>query len=660
MCGIWGFIGQDANYLDLCDSYSNIQPRGPTRGNLVKATSTVPCYMGFHRLAIVEDSAPGDQPFVWEEGDRRIYLGCNGEIYNYKELIKEHDLPVRTQSDCEVILWMYLQYDAQKLFNMLSGEFALFIYDFDLKNEKLTVYLGRDHCGIRPLFYAASETHLAFCSEAKGLTASLEENPRQIVEGVKVFPPRSFLRAEVEMKRTREPAQAKLYFTNCGPDMLTRDYDPKLAEQQVKAEINSKELSDLDQENHKENGKENGDGKKHEEEKHDYLATNKAALSHTPKVSYKISHSIESYYDLQQHAVLITDEEEAKKLIRAELEKAVIDRLHSKAELGCLLSGGLDSSLVSAIAAREFAKVGRKLKTFSIGMPGSTDKDFAEKVARHIGSCHVHVEFSEKDFLGALGTILRCTETFDITTIRATTGQYLISKWVADHTDVKVLVIGDGSDELAAGYMYFHSAPDALASHRENIRLLENIHLYDVLRADRAVAGNGLEARVPFLDKRFIELYLSIEPELRVPRNSDKAEGKRLEKFLMRESFRDSGLLPDEVLYRRKEAFSDGVSSVEKSWYSIIQQWANESISDAEFEKSKSEYAHLPPNSKESLFYRRSFERIFGTGDICKIVPNYWLPLWSGNVIDPSARILKVYNEVDQKAGFGDAQDKTN
>ena len=629
MCGIWGFIGEHPNILELFDGYSNIQARGPTRSHFIKATSKVPFYFGFHRLSIVEDTATGDQPFVWEEGDRRIYVGCNGEIYNYKQLAKEHNLTMKTASDCEVILWLYLQYDVQKLFNLLSGEFAIFIVDFDLKTNNATVYLGRDHCGIRPLFYAVSESHLAFCSEAKGLTSGLEQDPKQLVDGVQVFPPRSILKAQITAEVAREGAQGKLHFTNCGPDSLTRDYDENKASVQVGQGSEAQ---------HQENGA----------TKHDFLSTNKGDLGHQPKITYKITSSLESYISLQIHEVRIRDEEKAKQMIRAELEKAVIDRLHSKAELGCLLSGGLDSSLVSAIAARELKKEGKQLKTFSIGMPGSTDKGFAEHVARHIGSLHVHIEFSEDEFLGALGTILRCTETFDITTIRATTGQYLISKWVADHTNVKVLVIGDGSDELCAGYMYFHSAPDAVGSHNENIRLLENIHLYDVLRADRAVAGNGLEARVPFLDKTFIELYLSIDPELRIPRPSDKVGGKKLEKFLLREAFRDTNLLPDEVLYRRKEAFSDGVSSVEKSWYSIIQQWANESISDEEYEKSKSEYQHLPPNSKESLFYRRSFERIFGKGDICKIVPNYWLPLWSGNVTDPSARILKVYNDVDE------------
>lgn len=145
-------------------------------------------------------------------------------------------------------------------------------------------------------------------------------------------------------------------------------------------------------------------------------------------------------------------------------------------------------------------------------MPGATDRKYAEMVAKKIESEHTHVEFSEEDFLNAVEEVVGVTETFDITTIRATTGNYLIGKWVSENTDIKVLLIGDGSDELCSGYMYFFNAPTPEDSHKENIRLIEDIHMYDVLRADRGVADNGVEARVPFLDKNFIRLILSIDP----------------------------------------------------------------------------------------------------------------------------------------------------
>ncbi len=247
------------------------------------------------------------------------------------------------------------------------------------------------------------------------------------------------------------------------------------------------------------------------------------------------------------------------KKIRDVFTECVIERIQSDRDMGALLSGGLDSSLVCSIFARELAKKGRKLYTYSIGMPGATDRKYAEMVSKHIGSIHKHVEFSEKDFINAVEKIVQVTETFDITTIRATTGNYLIGKWISQNTDIKVVLIGDGSDELCSGYMYFFNAPTPLDSHKENIRLIEDIHRYDVLRADRGVADNGLEARVPFLDKKFINLYLSIDPKLRIP--SMTSFGVKMEKALLRDSFKDENLLPKQVLYRRKEAFSDGVSS---------------------------------------------------------------------------------------------------
>lgn len=325
----------------------------------------------------------------------------------------------------------------------------------------------------------------------------------------------------------------------------------------------------------------------------------------------------------------------------------MIERSKAERPIGALLSGGLDSSLVASILAGELKKRGQVLKTFSIGLPNATDKKYAELVAEHIGSQHTHVEVHEEDFLNAVENIVKTTETFDITTIRATTGNYLIGKWVSDNTDVKVLLIGDGSDELCSGYMYFHNAPDPQTSHLENKRLISDIHFYDVLRADRGLASNGLEARVPFLDLDFIKLYLSIDPTLRVPSITKK--GFKMEKSLLRDSFYGTGLLPDEVLYRQKEAFSDGVSGKEKSWYQILQEWCETKYSDDDLARAQKQISYLTPHSKEALHYRTIFRKYFGNGQVENIVPYFWLPKWSGDIKDPSARVLKVYHQLEEK-----------
>jgi asparagine synthase (glutamine-hydrolysing) len=353
------------------------------------------------------------------------------------------------------------------------------------------------------------------------------------------------------------------------------------------------------------------------------------------------------YYNLLANSLrkdFLTEEnyglEEIKKRVRETFVNSVRSRLLADRPLGCLLSGGLDSSLVASIAARFLEEQGKTLQTFSIGLEGSTDEYYAKLVAKHIGSEHTHIQFEQKDFIDAIRDVIYATETYDITTVRASTGQYLVSKWISENTDIKVLLIGDGSDELTAGYMYFHKAPSSQDVHEENVRLLQDIHYYDVLRADRGIADNGLEARVPFLDHHFVDLYLSIDPKLRDPSTY------KLEKWLLRESFNVDNYLPSEVLWRKKEAFSDGVSSVKKSWYQIIQEYANNLYSDNYLETEKERLEFNSPPSKESLYFRKIWEEYFGTNiETSKVIPYFWLPKWCGDIKEPSARVLQVYKE---------------
>lgn len=325
------------------------------------------------------------------------------------------------------------------------------------------------------------------------------------------------------------------------------------------------------------------------------------------------------------------------------LFKCVERRMKSDVPIGCLLSGGLDSSLVAAIASRILAKSGKKLKTFCIGMDGSTDIAFSNKVAHHIGSEHTNIYFTPEEGLFIISDVLRATETFDITTIRASVGQYLASKYVRKNTDVRVLLNGDGADECQMGYLYFYYAPNDEEAQNESLKLINNIHLYDGLRVDRCVSYNGLEARVPFLDKEFIELFVNIHPNLKRP-CKDK---ERIEKFLIRKAFdvvfQDDPILPHEVLWRQKEAFSDGVSSKTKSWYLDVKMHIEEKVADDGLQKS---WKHLPPPTKEALYYRYIFESLFGERS-SYVIPKYWLPSWI-ETDEPSARTLTVYNNINE------------
>jgi len=327
--------------------------------------------------------------------------------------------------------------------------------------------------------------------------------------------------------------------------------------------------------------------------------------------------------------------------IRKILRNSVELRLQSDQEVGALLSGGLDSSLLCAIASDILKEKGKKLKTFCIGIKGSPDIECSKKVAEYIGSEHTIIEISQNDMLDALETVIYEIETYDTTTIRASVGQYMISKWISENTDIKVVIVGDISDELTSGYLYFHNSPDENFSHRENIKLLETIHYFDGLRADRGTSSHDLEVRLPYGSKNFIEYYLSIEPKLRVPKDG-------VEKWLLRNSYKNTNILPNEILFRTKEAFSDGISSNEKSWFEIIQDKVNLSMSDRYFNSKKTNYNINQPKTKEALYYREIFDKYYINQD--HIIPFYWMPNWDEDgVNDPSARKLKIYKDLENK-----------
>jgi asparagine synthase (glutamine-hydrolysing) len=334
----------------------------------------------------------------------------------------------------------------------------------------------------------------------------------------------------------------------------------------------------------------------------------------------------ERYYSIPS---LSSYKDEATSLenLQVALEEAVQKRVMvSERPVGALLSGGLDSSLVAALAAKH-----TKLHTFSIGLPGSTDLFFAKQVADHIGSIHHEILLSVDDFLKAIPDVIAATETYDITSVRASVGNWLVGKWIREHTDIKVVLNGDGSDEVGGGYLYFYRADTDEAFESECRRLLKEIHLFDVLRSDRCISSHGLEPRTPFLDKKVVVSWLRAPTAFRRP-----IKGVRVEKELLRKAFAGTGLLPDAVLWRRKEAFSDGVSSTTDSWYSRIQHAASS------LALSPVITSHNPPTSVESLWYRSLFNDMYGESR-ATVLPHMWLPRWSGETTDPSARTLSLY-----------------
>lgn len=337
-------------------------------------------------------------------------------------------------------------------------------------------------------------------------------------------------------------------------------------------------------------------------------------------------------------------EDEIKVMISSLFEDAVRKRLvMSDREVGCFLSGGLDSSLVAGYAMKIRKKMGctTPFHTFSIGFPNSPDLYYARKVADFIGSEHHEVIVGKDEILSYLPEIVRVGETVDITTIRASTWMYALSKYIKEKTNIVVILSGEGSDELSQGYLYFKKAPNSKDASDESHRLLNELYYYDVLRADRMTAAHGLEVRVPFLDKEFTRFYLSTPYEMRYTRNG-------IEKYLLRSSFSGMGIIPDEIIWRKKEAFSDGVSLQTESWHDIIKSYVNQ-FSD-EISSVKVQTRGPVPENDESRFIYHHFMKNYGEYSVHLNTPHYWLPKWvefKDGAIDPSARNIDAYDEGD-------------
>ena len=309
-------------------------------------------------------------------------------------------------------------------------------------------------------------------------------------------------------------------------------------------------------------------------------------------------------------------------MIRNILYTAVQARLMSDRPVGCLLSGGLDSSLITSILCRLIGP--EKVRTYSIGMKGSQDLKYARLVADYLGTNHTEVLFSPEEGFAAIPEVIRDLESYDITTVRASVGMWLLAKYISQNTDDVVLLSGEGADELFCGYLYFHYAPDSDELEKESLRLVQELYLYDVLRADRCVSSHGLELRVPFLDKSLVKFCLSLSGELRKP-----VAG--MEKSLLRESFK-KGYLPEEVLNRRKDGMSDGISGSKKKWFEQIQEFVGEEVKD---EDIGSEFPH-----EEAYYYKIIYDKIFPT---YQPKHAYWLPKWVDHGGDPSGRILSIF-----------------
>ncbi|TQV85412.1 asparagine synthase B [Aliikangiella coralliicola] len=335
--------------------------------------------------------------------------------------------------------------------------------------------------------------------------------------------------------------------------------------------------------------------------------------------------------------------------IREAMVESVKKHMMSDVPYGVLLSGGLDSSVVSAIAQLNAAKRVEddqnspawwpQLHSFAVGLKGSPDLKAAQKVAEKIGTIHHEIHFTVQQGLDALSDVIYHLETYDVTTVRASTPMFLMARKIKS-MGIKMVLSGEGADEIFGGYLYFHKAPNAKEFHEETVRKLERLHQFDCLRANKSMAAWGVEARVPFLDRKFLDAAMSISPEAKM------CGGGKIEKHILREAF--EGYLPEEILWRQKEQFSDGVGY---SWIDSLKDYAEAEISDLEFERAAVDFPINTPDTKEGLLYRRLFAARFNSNSAAVTVPGgksiacstkealAWDASFQGNS-DPSGRAV--------------------
>ena len=316
----------------------------------------------------------------------------------------------------------------------------------------------------------------------------------------------------------------------------------------------------------------------------------------------------------------VKDSETKIKLIHDSLSAAVKRQLMSDVPYGVLLSGGLDSSITSALAKKFASKRIEsndeqdawwpQLHSFSVGLQGAPDLKAAKIVADHIGTVHHEINFTVQEGVDAIRDVIYHLETYDVTTVRASTPMYLMARAIKS-LGIKMVLSGEGADELFGGYLYFHKAPNSKEFHEETVRKLDKLHQYDCLRANKSLAAWGIEGRVPFLDKEFIDTAMGINPEDKMIKNG------RIEKWVLREAFKD--YLPESVLWRQKEQFSDGVGY---SWIDSLKELVSEEVSDSDFKNASKIFPVNPPQNKEEFYYRSIFKDHFPSDAAAKSVPS--------------------------------------
>ena len=612
MCGILALLNHNIiNYDNKIEAYLKGKQRGPEKSSYLDNNNNSIFY--FHRLAINGLDRISLQPITINN----ISIICNGEIYNFKQLYKTFNIIPKTNSDCEVIIHLYILFGIDVTLQLLDGVFGFVLLDKRILDSQ-KMFVSRDPFGVRPL-YTLEKKYISNDSDSysDNESSSYEYNDSSSDEYIKQN------------------------------DTFENTYKNKILNNTIfcfASEIKVLECI-LKDNNHKNN----------------YSIVHfkpgyYSKLNYSNKNNMWYYTKYKQYYNFLDYQINNPYDNLLKKDLKNYLfdiyyylNLAVEKRVRGTTDrpVACLLSGGLDSSLIASLVSKFYNK---QLETYSIGFKGSDDLKNARLVANHIGSKHTEFIVTEQEFLDSIPEVIKYVESYDTTTIRASVGNYLIGKKILKVSDAKVIFNGDGSDELAGGYIYFIKAPNDKEFNKECCRLLNNIYYFDVLRSDKSISSHGLEPRTPFLDKQFVEKYFSIPSKIRDPRslyneNNDlwkihKHACKLPEKLLLRYAFQlySPNLLPEEVLWRSKEAFSDGVSGNNGSWYEIIKKYTDNLDIDLDYLYNDEVNE---PTTNEQKYYRSLFNKMFPHSSNC--IPYFWMPKYV-NATDASARSLEMYN----------------
>ena len=596
MCGIVAILNVREQTQTLREKAlrmsQKIRHRGPDWSGIYCGGSAI---LAHERLSIV-DPESGRQPLYsprpaeGEAGGLQV-LAVNGEIYNHQEIRRRFagQYDFQTGSDCEVILALYRSLTPTlsqgegdemhrvicSMLEQLSGIFAFVLYD----EERDAFLIARDPIGVIPLYIGYdSDGSVYVASELKALEGQCER--------YEPFPPGHYLYSVECRVKSVEFATATEQGQTC--------------------------------------------------------ATTTAVAN---SQLYTLNSQLKRYYSRDWFDYdAVKDNPASVEAIRDSLTAAVKRQLMSDVPYGVLLSGGLDSSVVSAIAEKfsqhriednsQTRAYWPRLHSFAVGLKGAPDLAKARLVADYIGTVHHEINYTIQEGLDAIRDVIYYIETYDVTTVRASTPMYLLAR-VIKSMGIKMVLSGEGADEIFGGYLYFHKAPSAQAFHEETMRKLSKLHLYDCLRANKSLAAWGVEGRVPFLDKEFLDVAMRTNPaakmvaplsspegDTNVLQQSNEApsgavEGAPIEKRILREAFAD--MLPEEVAWRQKEQFSDGVGY---SWIDTLKQITSAAVSDEQMAHAAERFPINPPLNKEEYYYRSIFAEHFPSDSAARSVPS--------------------------------------